>query len=132
MMAPLYVTSFYAALLGFVLLWLSIRVIGHRRRARVAIGTGEDQGLLRASRAQGNFVEYVPMALILLALLEISGASALMLHALGAGLLGGRVAHGIGISQQPENLKLRQIGMALTFGVLGAGSALLLLRVVIA
>jgi uncharacterized membrane protein YecN with MAPEG domain len=131
-MAPLYVTSFYAALLGFVLLWLSIRVIGHRRRARVAIGTGEDQGLLRASRAQGNFVEYVPMALILLALLEISGASALMLHALGAGLLGGRVAHGIGIGQEPENLKLRQIGMALTFGVLGAGSALLLLRVVVA
>jgi uncharacterized membrane protein YecN with MAPEG domain len=131
-MAPLYVTSLYAALLGFVLLWLSIRVIGHRRRARVAIGTGEDQGLLRASRAQGNFVEYVPMALILLALLEISGASALMLHALGAGLLGGRVAHGIGIAQQPENLKLRQIGMALTFGVLGAGSALLLLRVVVA
>jgi uncharacterized membrane protein YecN with MAPEG domain len=131
-MAPLYVTSLYAALLGFVLLWLSIRVIGHRRRARVAIGTGEDQGLLRASRAQGNFVEYVPMALILLALLELSGASALMLHALGAGLLGGRVAHGIGIGQEPENLKLRQIGMALTFGVLGAGSALLLLRVVVA
>jgi uncharacterized membrane protein YecN with MAPEG domain len=131
-MATLHVTSVYAALLGFVLLWLSIRVIGHRRRARIAVGTGEDKGLLRASRAQGNFTEYVPMALILLALLEISGASALILHALGAGLLGGRVAHGIGIVQHPENFRLRQIGMALTFGVLGVGAALLLLRVVLA
>ena len=131
-MAPLPVTSFYAALLGLVLLRLSIRVIQQRVRTRVAIGLGEDEGLLRASRAQGNFVEYVPMALLLLALLEHSGASAFLLHALGAGLLGGRVAHGIGIAQQPENLRLRQIGMALTFGVLGAGSALLLMRTVIA
>lgn len=130
-MTPLPVTSFYAALLAGVLLWLSIRVIQARVRARVAIGLGADEGLLRAARAQGNFAEYVPMALLLLALLELSGASAVLLHALGAGLLGGRVAHGIGIARSPENLTLRQIGMALTFGVLGAGALLLLARVAI-
>jgi uncharacterized membrane protein YecN with MAPEG domain len=131
-MTALPVTSFYAAPLALLLVWLSIRVIQNRVRARVAIGLGEDEALLRASRAQANFIEYVPMALILLALLEASGASALLLHALGAGLLAGRLAHGIGIAQMPENLRLRQIGMALTFGVLGAGAALLLLRTVVA
>jgi uncharacterized membrane protein YecN with MAPEG domain len=129
-MTPLPVTSFYAALLAGLLVWLSIRVIGERRRARIAVGTGEDQGLLRASRAQGNFVEYVPMALILLGLLEVAGTGPFLLHALGAALLGGRVAHGVGIARQPEDLRLRQIGMALTFGVLIAGAALLFLRTV--
>jgi hypothetical protein len=125
-MTPLPITSFYAALLAGLLVWLSIRVIGERRRARIAVGTGEDQGLLRASRAQANFVEYVPMALILVALLEAAGTGPFLLHALGVALLGGRVVHGLGIVRQPEDFRLRQIGMSLTFGVLIAGAALLL------
>lgn len=127
-MTALPITSLYAALLAGVLVWLSVRVIGQRRRARIALGTGEDEALLRAARAQANFVEYVPMALILLALLEGAGTGPFLLHALGAALLGGRLAHGVGISRSPEDMRLRQIGMALTLGVLIAGAGLLLLR----
>lgn len=127
-MTALPVTSFYAAPLAALLVWLSLRVIGHRRRAQIAVGTGEDVALLRASRAQANFAEYVPMALILLALLEAAGTGPFLLHALGVGLLGGRIAHGVGIARSPEDLRLRQIGMALTFGVIIAGAALLFLR----
>lgn len=128
-MTPLPVASFYAAFFALLLLALSIQVIRARIACRVAIGLGEDIRLLRASRAQGNFVEYAPMILILLALLELSGAGPFQLHALGGLALAGRVAHAMGISREPENLKLRQVGMALTFTVLGLAPLLLLARI---
>lgn len=127
-MIALPVTSLYAGLLAFVLLWLSIAVIGHRRRARVSLGTGEDKGLLQATRAHGNFIEYTPFCLILLALLEAGGSAGWLLHALGLLLLAGRVAHGVGLMHQPKSFLLRQLGMAATFTVLGLGGALLVAR----
>ena len=53
----------------------------------------------------------------------------LLLFALGGLALAGRVAHAMGISREPENLKLRQLGMALTFTVLGLAPLLLLSRI---
>ena len=64
------VTTFYASLLGLLFIFLSARVSTNRRRAKVSLGLGEDVGLERANRAQGNFIEYVPIGLILLLLLE--------------------------------------------------------------
>lgn len=127
-MTALPMTALYAGLLAFVLLWLSIAVIGHRRRARVALGTGEDKALLQATRAHANFCEYTPFCLILLALLELGGTAAWMLHALGLLLLVGRIAHGIGLMHQPGSFRLRQVGMLATFTVLIAGGALLVAR----
>jgi uncharacterized protein len=127
-MNALPVTGLYAGLLAFVLLWLSIAVIGHRRRARVSLGTGEDKGLLQATRAHGNFCEYTPFCLILLALLEAGGASAWLLHGLGLLLLVGRVAHGAGLMHQPKSFLLRQVGMLATFTVLGLGGLVLAAR----
>lgn len=132
-MTALPITGLYAALLAFVLLWLSLRVINERRRGGVALGTGDSHALLRASRAQGNFVEYVPIILVMLALLEAGGAAAWALHGLGAALLAGRLAHGIGVGREPErprggDIRLRQLGMGLTFSVLIAAAAWLLLR----
>lgn len=96
-------------------------------KAGVAIGLGDDRGLLRASRAQGNFVEYAPIILVMMLLLELGGAAPWLLHGLGSMILAGRIAHGLGISREPENLRLRQIGMGLTFtALIGAAVALLL------
>lgn len=128
-MTALPITSLLAGLFGLMLLVLSILVIRARLAARVAIGLGEDIRLLRASRAQGNFLEYAPMILILLALLEASGAGAVLLYALGGLALVGRVAHAMGISREPENLRLRQFGMAQTFTALALASMFLLTRV---
>ena len=130
-MTALPITSLYAAGFGLLLLALSIQVIRARVAARIVIGLGEDIRLLRASRAQGNFIEYAPMILLLLLLLllEASGAGAFLLHALGSLALAGRVAHAIGIAREPEDLKLRQLGMALTFTVLGLAPLLLLARI---
>ena len=49
--------------------------------------------MLRELYAHGNFTEYVPMMLILLATFELSDASELQLHLLGDFLM--RVMHGI-------------------------------------
>ena len=68
------VAPLYAALLGFLLVHLSIRVIRLRRRLKVAIGVGGEAAIERAARVQANFSEYVPIALILLLLAEIQGA----------------------------------------------------------
>ena len=62
--------AIYAALLALLFLALSVLVIRQRLRSRTVIGLGEAEGLLRASRAQGNFAEYVPILLILLRVVQ--------------------------------------------------------------
>ncbi len=121
------ITALYAALITLVFLALSGRVIACRGAARVALGDGGDRRLARAIRAHANCAEYAPLGIILIGLAEQLSVPALILHALGIGLLGGRVVHAYGLSQEPENLRFRLIGMVLTFTALavGAGAALI-------
>jgi uncharacterized membrane protein YecN with MAPEG domain len=70
----------------------------------VALGLGKAEGLLRASRAHGNFAEYVPILLVLLLLLELGGRPALAAARAGRAILLGRVLHAAGISRSPERL----------------------------
>ncbi|WP_119167070.1 MAPEG family protein [Algihabitans albus] len=121
------VTPFYASLLGLQLIFLSLRVIRLRRRSRVPLGDGGDETLLRCLRVQGNFAEYVPFCLLLIALAELQGLPVWPLHGLGLALLAGRLIHASGVSRDPEPYRLRVIGMFLTFAVLGFGAALNLL-----
>ncbi|ODC03058.1 glutathione metabolism protein [Terasakiispira papahanaumokuakeensis] len=125
------VTPIYAALLGLLLILLSFRVIKVRRRALVAVGTGDDPELLRATRVQGNFTEYVPLTLLLIWMLETQGAaSPVFIHVLGVALLVGRCLHAYGVSQTQENLKLRISGMMMTFSVLMVSALSLLWQAV--
>jgi hypothetical protein len=112
-----------SATLAPVCLWLSVRVIGLRRRLKVAIGTGGQPALERAMRAQANFAEYVPFALVLMALAEAGGTPGWIIHPLGAALVAGRVAHGWGITREPEDFRFRVGGMMATFGVIGCAAA---------
>jgi uncharacterized membrane protein YecN with MAPEG domain len=114
----LHATALWAALLAPVYLWLSLRVIGLRRRLKVGIGTGGQPAIERAMRAQANFAEYVPFALLLLALAEAGGAPSAIIHALGAALLAGRIAHGWGITRDKEDFRFRVAGMGATFTVI--------------
>jgi uncharacterized membrane protein YecN with MAPEG domain len=125
------ITAFYASLLTPIFIFLAIRVIQARRGARVAIGDGGDKILLRRMRVHANFAEYVPFALLLLALAESLGTNRWLLHGLGVALVAGRVVHAIGVSQAKENLNLRTAGMAGTFTVL-AGAALACLAMAVA
>jgi hypothetical protein len=118
------VTALYAALLGLLLIYLSARVSQHRRRARVSLGLGEDIGLERAARAHGNFIEYVPIGLILMALLEPEMASLWVMHLLGAMLLAGRLLHAFGMTRRASVNFGRFWGTALTWLMILAASLL--------
>ncbi len=119
---PPLITAAYAGLLALMLVALSIRVIRIRRRARIALLDGGDEALRRAIRVQGNFTEYVPMALILMALVEAGGAPGWAIHALGLVLLAGRAAHAHAIAA--ANLRARVAGMMATFTVLAIAALL--------
>lgn len=120
------IVPLYAALLAFVLIALSAHVIRFRHKLKVAIGDNGDAGLERAMRVHANFVEYAPIALLLLAFAEMQGANVLLIHVLSGALLLGRCAHAYGMAQEKEDLRLRSAGMVLTFGVIIMTAALLL------
>ncbi|MGR3468242.1 MAG: MAPEG family protein [Shimia sp.] len=108
------VTALYAAALGLVYLTLTTLVIRRRQQAGVSLGDGGDSLLNRRIRGHGNFTETVPIALILLALLEVQAAPALALHVLGAMLLVGRVLHGAALMREAPWPLGRIGGMGLT------------------
>lgn len=120
------VVTLYAGLLALLFVVLSVRTLRMRRRLRIAIGDGSDQQMLRAMRVHSNFAEYVPLSLLLLYLVEESGATPANMHALGAALLIGRLLHAIGVSQVDEKYWFRIAGMALTLTVLFAAATRLL------
>jgi len=116
----------YAAVLAFIYIVLAIRVIRLRQSAKVAIGTGGNAGLERSMRVHANFAEYVPFALLLATFVEMQGAPKWRVHLLCLALVAGRLVHAFGVSQERENIRLRVVGMVMTFAVL-AGMALSLL-----
>lgn len=121
------VTPLYAGLLGLLLLVLSYLVSRQRRKHRISIGDGGVPALQAAIRVQGNFTEYVPVALILLALLELSHHSLYLLHVLGAALVIGRVLHAYGLTVKPHGASPgRLVGVLLTWLVILIASLLLI------
>src|SRR5688572_1139489 len=116
--AAMIVTPLYAGLLALWFVVLSVRVMQLRRRMRVALGDGGDAALQRAIRGQANFAEYVPLALLLLALLELSRFSIYVLHGLGMVLLVARLVHGWAFAFTDGSRFGRPMGAALTFIVL--------------
>ncbi|MEL6242726.1 MAG: MAPEG family protein [Pseudomonadota bacterium] len=112
------VTPIYAGLLALLFIALSVRVIRYRQGAGISLGDAGDVAMQRRIRAQANFAEYAPLGLILLLAIEMQGAPALALHALGLLLLVGRTAHGIGLTRAQPNPALRVGGMFLTLAAL--------------
>ena len=116
------VTPAYAAVLALIFVGLSVRTLRLRRRLRVAIGDGSDATLARAMRVHANFAEYVPIALMLIYLLEAASGPRLLIHALCLALTAGRISHAYGVSQVREDYRFRVAGMALTFIALVAAA----------
>ncbi|WP_298914361.1 MAPEG family protein [uncultured Roseobacter sp.] len=79
----------------FVLMSVALSVFVGLRRAKTGIMLlhGDDEELLKRIRAHGNFVEYVPLALLALAGAEIAGAPHWVLVGSGSVLLAARVLH---------------------------------------
>jgi uncharacterized membrane protein YecN with MAPEG domain len=114
----LIVTSLFASVLAIVFIRLSLAVIALRRANKVSLGNGGHSELERAIRAQGNFVEYVPIALIMLACLELNGAPWWLVMLPGFSLTAGRLIHAKGITEPPPNFGRRVLGMKLTINTI--------------
>ena len=112
------VTPLYAALLALWFIVLSLRVISLRRSARVSLGDGGNPSLARAIRGHANFAEYVPLALLLLVILELSRFSIYLVHVLGVILVIARLVHGYALAFTAEWRLGRTAGAALTFIVI--------------
>ena len=74
------ITLLYASLLTILAIFLAIKVGMNRVDTNIMTGEGESTMLLQSVRAHGNLIEYAPLALILLALLEMQNVSDSMLH----------------------------------------------------
>ena len=100
-----------AALLN---LWLSVRVSLLRRRHRVSIGHAGNEQVETRMRAHANFIEYTPLFLILLGLIELARGSQTWLWATAITFVLGRLAHAFGMDRPAPNA-LRIGGMMATY-----------------
>lgn len=117
-MSAVTVTPLYAAALALLVVGLMLRVVAMRWRHKVGIGSGEHHDLSRAIRAHGNAVENVPLALLLLLLVELGPVSAATLHGAGGTLLVARLVHAFGLSRYAGVSWGRTLGSVLTVGVI--------------
>jgi uncharacterized membrane protein YecN with MAPEG domain len=107
------VTPIYIALLGLLFIPFTLRAGLYRVETNIFIGTGDNPEMLRRIRGQGNFVETVPLALLLFVAMELLGAKDMWLHSLGTALVIGRIYHYVAITELAPKV-LRPIGMSAT------------------
>ena len=113
------ITALYAGVLAIFALVLSARAGSYRGKVGVSVLYGDpiNWELAQRVRAHQNFLEYVPVLLILIGISELNGASSTYLHSVGALLVISRIAHAIGIKHD----NMAHIGR-----LIGAGGTALL------
>jgi len=126
-MQAIEVTSIYAAILGVMFTAITLRIALIRISKQLSAGDGGDRQLAKLIRGQGNFAETVPIALVLIVLLELQGSSHFTLHILGAALVIGRVIHYLQLTGTIKPLVFRIAGMILTLGTIVSASVRLLI-----
>ena len=94
------ITSAYLAV-------LAVQVGRLRQRDRAAFGDNGSLRLRSAIRAHANFGEYVPIIALMVAMLEMSGLSAILVHLLMGALLVSRLLHPLGMYAAPNTLQFR-------------------------
>lgn len=113
------ITALYAGVLALILGALGFQVGSTRSRTGISILHGDDMDLAEKIRRHANFTENVPLALLLMAVIELNGAGAALLHGLGIALLIARIAHPLGLHHDNIRHPLRAVGAGVTFLVTG-------------
>ena len=125
------ITGFYLAILALIYAVLALQAARLRRDNLVLFGDGDNMKLRSAIRAHANFIEYVPIIALLVAMLEMSGMSAIRVHLLMGALLVSRLVHPLGMYSKPGTWQFvvgRMAGILLTLAVLAAAAISALLR----
>lgn len=116
------VTGLYLGLMGLLAVLLANNVLYVRLRAATQPKWRPDAVL----RVQANFVENVPIALLLLLGLELRGVGTAALHAFGASLVACRLLHAWGLGNHEGANYPRLIGAQGTFLLISIMSVALL------
>ena len=95
-------------------------------RSNISLGDGGDNELRNRIRAHGNFIENVPIALLLLLLNDLAGTSETTLAILGSILLASRLVHYVMIVSRRFPIILRPLSMLGTLGTILVSALLLL------
>lgn len=120
------ITTLYAGLLALLCVGLVAYVIQGRYKYRIGLGDGGNPALARRIRIHGNFVEYVPFALLLLFMVDYAQTSPMIVHCLGLMLLLGRILHAWGLCCSETTSFGRMSGMILTLLVIIACAVILI------
>jgi uncharacterized membrane protein YecN with MAPEG domain len=120
------ITGIYAALAALLIVALAIRVMLGRKGAQIGIGDGGNHELSKRIRVHANAIEYLPIGLILLLIIELNQTQPVVVHAFGITLIIARVLHAFGLSKTSKVSFGRASGILLTLIAL-LGMAVLLL-----
>ena len=103
----------FTAILLFIFIALSINAAFTRRKSGLAVGEADNETLLRAVRAHGNFTEFTPMFLISLFLIDHVSKNCEYILVIGSGFILGRISHATSMFLKKGILRIT--GMFLTF-----------------
>ncbi len=109
------ITALYGSLCGILVIVLAFQVVKFRRKFKVGIGAGDERALERAIRVHSNAMEYIPIALLLLALFEANKGNIYIAHSVGVFLFLGRVLHAQGLGKSHGTSFGRFWGTAFTW-----------------
>jgi uncharacterized membrane protein YecN with MAPEG domain len=124
-------TLTYLAVLALLYSVLALIVVALRAKNNIPFGDGGNESLHRAIRAHGNFIEWVPLASLLVASVEALGEPRLLIHLLMGALLIARVLHPIAFASKLGSapyLVGRITGALTSWAVLTAAAVFLLVR----
>jgi uncharacterized protein len=113
------VTLTTAALCAGLQVALTALVIARRLQSGISLLDGGDTTLRRRMRAHGNLTETAPLALLMLALLELAAAPRALLVGLAGLLVLGRLLHATGLITRGDSWA-RRLGMLATVLALSA------------
>ena len=109
------ITALYAGILALIVIALAINVTVHRVNLRVPLGDGGNPQMRRMIRLHGNAAEYIPFAVVLMAIYELNGGGHMGLHIVGIALVAGRVVQTWGMWATDMTNRGRQTGQSLTW-----------------
>jgi len=122
-----YITPAYAGIFAIALVVLSWRVTHIRKKQETGLMRDNAHNELSAAvRAQANVVEYLPMAMLLMWMLEAMGYGPAVLHSLGIFLIFARLLHLHGLNDPSGNGPTRKLGTRLTWAQIIASAVLCL------
>jgi hypothetical protein len=117
MTTTLPITLTIAAAAALINVWLGFRVSQLRLRDKVSVGDAGNERLRCRMRAHSNYIEYTPIFLILLALVELAVGPKTWLWGVGIAYILARLAHPFGMERPAPN-PLRAGGIIVTWIVL--------------